>query len=124
MAFSDKVNGRINVEHRQADLRRSSASILTISLLPQQFEWMPSDDTLLISMLNILTKNCYRGVPSKNGKPVDVSESTYGGTNDYQESQHCVGIDYEWRLNSEWAWTNRAAYNHIELEQKARVKAR
>ncbi|MFA0232702.1 TonB-dependent receptor, partial [Vibrio sp. 10N.261.45.A7] len=39
--------------------------------------------------------------------------------NDYQESDSIrVGVNYEWPLNSEWAWTNRAAYNHIELEQK------
>ena len=62
----------------------------------------------------------YRGVPSKDGKPVDVAESTfYGGTNDYQESDSLrLGVNYEWLLNSEWTWTNRAAYNHIELKQK------
>ncbi|MDF4602674.1 TonB-dependent receptor, partial [Vibrio parahaemolyticus] len=62
----------------------------------------------------------YRGVPSKNGKPVDLPVSTYfGGTNDYQESDSLrVAVDYEWRLNDQWVWNNRAAFNHIELEQK------
>lgn len=46
--------------------------------------------------------------------------STYfGGTNDYQESDSLrVAVDYEWRLNDQWVWNNRAAFNHIELEQK------
>lgn len=46
--------------------------------------------------------------------------STYfGGTNDYQESDSLrVAVDYEWRLSDQWVWNNRAAFNHIELEQK------
>ena len=62
----------------------------------------------------------YRCVPSKNGKPIDVSASTFfGGTNDFQQSDSLrLGVNYEWRLNDEWAWTNRASYNRIELEQK------
>ena len=121
MAFSDKVNGRINVEHRQADSYVDHVDSNDFFIAPT-IRVMPSDGHIIDLDVEYSHQELvpYRGVPSKNGKPVDVSESTfYGGTNDYQESDSIrVGIDYEWRLNSEWAWTNRAAYNHIELEQK------
>ncbi|MEZ9444353.1 TonB-dependent receptor [Vibrio sp. 10N.222.54.F12] len=121
MAFSDKVNGRINLEHRQADSYVNHVDsndffiAPTIRVLPAEGHTVDLDVEYAHQELVP-----YRGVPSKNGKPVDVSESSfYGGTNDYQESDSLrVGINYEWSLNSEWVWTNRAAYNHIELEQK------
>ncbi|ERM58015.1 Ferric siderophore receptor PsuA [Vibrio cyclitrophicus FF75] len=121
MAFTDKVSGRINVESRQSDsyvdhVDSSDFFIApTIRVLPAEGHSIDLDVEYAHQELVP-----YRGVPSKNGKPVDVSESTfYGGRNDYQESDSIrVGVNYEWLLNSEWAWTNRAAYNHIELEQK------
>ncbi|MEZ8200890.1 TonB-dependent receptor [Vibrio splendidus] len=121
MALSDKVSGRINVESRQSDsyvdhVESNDFFIApTIRVLPAEGHTIDLDVEYAHQELVP-----YRGVPSKNGKPVDVSESTfYGGTNDYQESDSIrVGVNYEWLLNSEWAWTNRAAYNHIELEQK------
>ncbi|PTP08191.1 TonB-dependent siderophore receptor [Vibrio splendidus] len=121
MALTDKVSGRINVESRQSDSYVDHVDsndffiAPTIRVLPAEGHTIDLDVEYAHQELVP-----YRGVPSKNGKPVDVSESTfYGGTNDYQESDSIrVGVNYEWLLNSEWAWTNRAAYNHIELEQK------
>lgn len=121
MALSDKVSGRINVESRQSDSYVDHVDsndffiAPTIRVLPAEGHTIDLDVEYAHQELVP-----YRGVPSKNGKPVDASESTfYGGTNDYQESDSIrVGVNYEWLLNSEWAWTNRAAYNHIELEQK------
>ncbi|MEZ9335788.1 TonB-dependent receptor, partial [Vibrio sp. 10N.286.51.A4] len=121
MALSDKVSGRINVESRQSDSYVDHVDsndffiAPTIRVLPAEGHTIDLDVEYAHQELVP-----YRGVPSKNGKPVDVSESSfYGGTNDYQESDSIrVGVNYEWLLNSEWAWTNRAAYNHIELEQK------
>ncbi|MGR5335202.1 TonB-dependent receptor [Vibrio gigantis] len=121
MAFTDKVSGRINVEHRQADSYVDHVDSNDFFIAPT-IRVMPSDGHIIDLDVEYAHQELvpYRGVPSKNGKPVDVSESTfYGGTNDYQESDSIrVGVNYEWLLNSEWAWTNRAAYNHIELEQK------
>lgn len=121
MAFSGKVNGRINVEHRQADSYVDHVDSNDFFIAPT-IRVMPSDGHTIDLDVEYAHQELvpYRGVPSKNGKPVDVSESTfYGGTNDYQESDSIrVGVNYEWLLNSEWSWTNRAAYNHIELEQK------
>ncbi|MFM2601233.1 TonB-dependent receptor [Vibrio fortis] len=121
MALSDKVNGRINVEHRQADSYVDHVDSNDFFIAPT-IRVMPSDGHIIDLDVEYAHQELvpYRGVPSKDGKPVDVSESTfYGGTNDYQESDSLrVAINYEWRLNSDWVWTNRAAYNHIELEQK------
>ncbi|CDT08986.1 TonB-dependent receptor [Vibrio coralliirubri] len=121
MALSDKVSGRINVESRQSDSYVDHVDSNDFFIAPT-IRVLPADGHTIDLDVEYAHQELvpYRGVPSKNGKPVDVSESTfYGGTNDYQESDSIrVGVNYEWLLNSEWTWTNRAAYNHIELEQK------
>nr|ABB02669.2 PsuA [Vibrio alginolyticus] len=121
MAFTDKVNGRINLEYRQADSYVDHVDsndffiAPTIRVLPAEGHTIDIDVEYAHQELVP-----YRGVPSKNGKPVDLPVSTYfGGTNDYQESDSLrIAVDYEWRLNDQWVWNNRAAFNHIELEQK------
>lgn len=121
MALSDKVSGRINVESRQSDSYVDHVDSNDFFIAPT-IRVLPADGHTIDLDVEYAHQELvpYRGVPSKNGKPVDVSESTfYGGTNDYQESDSIrLGVNYEWLLSSEWAWTNRAAYNHIELEQK------
>ncbi|RSD29901.1 TonB-dependent receptor [Vibrio pectenicida] len=121
MALSDKVNGRINLEHRQADSYVDHVDSSDFFIAPT-IRVMPSEGHTIDFDVEYAHQELvpYRGVPSKDGKPVDVSESTfYGGTNDYQESDSLrLGVNYKWLLNSEWTWTNRAAYNHIELKQK------
>ncbi len=121
MAFSDKVNGRINLEYRQADSYVNHVDSNDFFIAPT-IRVLPADGHTIDFDVEYAHQELvpYRGVPSKNGKPVDVSESTFfGGTNDYQESDSLrIAVNYEWRLNDEWAWTNRASYNRIELEQK------
>ncbi|EJG1659892.1 TonB-dependent siderophore receptor [Vibrio parahaemolyticus] len=121
MAFSDKVNGRINLEYRQADSYVDHVDSNDFIIAPT-IRVLPADGHTIDIDVEYAHQELvpYRGVPSKNGKPVDLPVSTYfGGTNDYQESDSLrVAVDYEWRLNDQWVWNNRAAFNHIELEQK------
>ncbi|EPT1007410.1 TonB-dependent receptor [Vibrio parahaemolyticus] len=121
MAFSDKVNGRINLEYRQADSYVDHVDSNDFFIAPT-IRVLPADGHTIDIDVEYAHQELvpYRGVPSKNGKPVDFPVSTYfGGTNDYQESDSLrVAVDYEWRLNDQWVWNNRAAFNHIELEQK------
>ncbi|EGR0289788.1 TonB-dependent receptor [Vibrio parahaemolyticus] len=121
MAFSDKVNGRINLEYRQADSYVDHVDSNDFFIAPT-IRVLPADGHIIDIDVEYAHQELvpYRGVPSKNGKPVDLLVSTYfGGTNDYQESDSLrVAVDYEWRLNDQWVWNNRAAFNHIELEQK------
>ncbi|HCG8427487.1 TPA: TonB-dependent siderophore receptor [Vibrio parahaemolyticus] len=121
MAFSDKVNGRINLEYRQADSYVDHVDSNDFFIAPT-IRVLPADGHTIDIDVEYAHQELvpYRGVPSKNGKPVDLSVSTYfGGTNDYQESDSLrVAVDYEWRLSDQWVWNNRAAFNHIELEQK------
>ncbi|WMN77439.1 TonB-dependent siderophore receptor [Vibrio parahaemolyticus] len=121
MAFSDKVNGRINLEYRQADSYVDHVDSNDFFIAPT-IRVLPADGHTIDIDVEYVHQELvpYRGVPSKNGKPVDLPVSTYfGGTNDYQESDSLrVAVDYEWRLNDQWVWNNRAAFNHIELEQK------
>lgn len=121
MAFSDKVNGRINLEYRQADSYVDHVDSNDFFIAPT-IRVLPADGHTIDIDVEYAHQELvpYRGVPSKNGKPVDLPVSTYfGGTSDYQESDSLrVAVDYEWRLNDQWVWNNRAAFNHIELEQK------
>ncbi|HHY0520542.1 TPA: TonB-dependent receptor [Vibrio parahaemolyticus] len=121
MAFSDKVNGRINLEYRQADSYVDHVDSNDFFIAPT-IRVLPADGHTIDIDVEYAHQELvpYRGVPSKNGKPVDLPVSTYfGGTNDYQESDSLrVAVGYEWRLNDQWVWNNRAAFNHIELEQK------
>ncbi|HBH7867314.1 TPA: TonB-dependent siderophore receptor [Vibrio parahaemolyticus] len=121
MAFSDKVNGRINLEYRQADSYVDHVDSNDFFIAPT-IRVLPADGHTIDIDVEYAHQELvpYRGVPSKNGKPVDWPVSTYfGGTNDYQESDSLrVAVDYEWRLSDQWVWNNRAAFNHIELEQK------
>ncbi|HCG5123883.1 TPA: TonB-dependent siderophore receptor [Vibrio parahaemolyticus] len=121
MAFSDKVNGRINLEYRQADSYVDHVDSNDFFIAPT-IRVLPADGHTIDIDVEYAHQELvpYRGVPSKNGKPVDLPVSTYfGSTNDYQESDSLrVAVDYEWRLSDQWVWNNRAAFNHIELEQK------
>ncbi|WP_229607640.1 TonB-dependent receptor [Vibrio parahaemolyticus] len=121
MAFSDKVNGRINLEYRQADSYVDHVDSNDFFIAPT-IRVLPADGHTIDIDVEYAHQELvpYRGVPSKNGKPVDLPVSTYfGGANDYQESDSLrVAVDYEWRLSDQWVWNNRAAFNHIELEQK------
>ncbi|QLE33301.1 TonB-dependent receptor [Vibrio parahaemolyticus] len=121
MAFSDKVNGRINLEYRQADSYVDHVDSNDFFIAPT-IRVLPADGHTIDIDVEYAHQELvpYRGVPSKNGKSVDLPVSTYfGGTNDYQESDSLrFAVDYEWRLNDQWVWNNRAAFNHIELEQK------
>ncbi|EHU9469514.1 TonB-dependent siderophore receptor [Vibrio parahaemolyticus] len=121
MVFSDKVNGRINLEYRQADSYVDHVDSNDFFIAPT-IRVLPADGHTIDIDVEYAHQELvpYRGVPSKNGKPVDLPVSTYfGGTNDYQESDSLrVAVDYEWRLSDQWVWNNRAAFNHIELEQK------
>ena len=120
-AFSDQVNARLNVEYRQADSYVDHVDSEDFFIAPT-LRILPADGHIIDFDLEFAHQELvpYRGVPSQDGKPVDVSESTFfGGTNDYQESDSTrLTVNYEWLLNDEWVWKNRAAYNHIELEQK------
>ena len=121
MAFSDKVNGRINLEYRQADSYVDHVDSNDFFIAPT-IRVLPADGHTIDFDVEYAHQELvpYRGVPSKNGKPVDVPINTYfGGTNDYQESDSLrVAVDYEWLLSDQWVWNNRAAFNHIELKQK------
>ncbi|EFP94843.1 TonB-dependent receptor [Vibrio caribbeanicus] len=120
-ALNDKVNGRINLEYRQADSYVDHIDSNDFFIAPT-IRILPADGHTLDFDLEYAHQELvpYRGVPSKNGKPIDVSESAFfGGTNDFQQSDSLrLGVNYEWRLNDEWAWTNRVSHNRIELEQK------
>ncbi|MCV5638880.1 hypothetical protein OFN49_28775, partial [Escherichia coli] len=78
MAFSDKVNGRINLEYRQADSYVDHVDSNDFFIAPT-IRVLPADGHTIDIDVEYAHQELvpYRGVPSKNGKPVDLPVSTY-----------------------------------------------
>ncbi|MGF1833017.1 TonB-dependent receptor [Photobacterium sanguinicancri] len=121
MALSDSINGRVNLEYRKADSFVDHVNSEDYFIAPT-VRISPADGHTLDLDMEYAHQELvpYRGVPSKDGKPVGVPTNTfYGGTNDYQESDSLrLALDYEWLINNDLKWNNRASWNKIELQQK------
>ena len=119
--LSDSVNARINAEYRRSDSYVDHVDSNDVFIAPT-VRWQPTDQQTLDFSLDFMRQHLvpYRGVPSKDGKPVDVAPNTfYGGTNDYQDSDTWhANVNHEFDINNDLKWTNRASYSHITLEQK------
>lgn len=119
--LAEGVNGRVNLEYREADSFVDHVDSYDYFIAPT-LRFTPHEDHVIDLDLEIAHQELvpYRGVPSKDGNPVDVSESTFfGGLNDYQESDSVrVALSHEATLDDEVRWNNRIAWNRIELEQK------
>ncbi|TOK97374.1 TonB-dependent receptor plug domain-containing protein, partial [Vibrio parahaemolyticus] len=70
MAFSDKVNGRINLEYRQADSYVDHVDSNDFFIAPT-IRVLPADGHTIDIDVEYAHQELvpYRGVPSKNGKP-------------------------------------------------------
>lgn len=121
LAFAEGFNGRVNFAYRQADSYVDHVGSSDFFIAPT-LRFMPAAGHTIDIDLEYTHQELvpYRGVPSKDGKPVGAPVSTYfGGLNDYQESDNLrFAVDYEWRINDQLQWYNRAAFNRIDLEQK------
>lgn len=121
IAMTDKISGRINVEYRKTNSYVEHVDSNDFFIAPT-IRVLPAEGHIIDLDVEYGHQELvpYRGVPSKNGKPVDVLNRTFfGATNDYQESDSIrLAVNYEWQLNNEWVWTNRASYSYVELKQK------
>ncbi|MGF1692389.1 TonB-dependent receptor [Photobacterium kagoshimensis] len=121
MALSDSINGRVNLEYRKADSFVDHVNSEDYFIAPT-VRISPADGHTLDLDMEYAHQELvpYRGVPSKDGKPVNVPTNTfYGGTNDFQKSDSLrLALNYEWLINSDLQWNNRASWNKIELQQK------
>lgn len=119
--LSDTVNARFNAEYRRSDSYVDHVDSNDIFIAPT-VRWQPNDKHTVDVSMDYMRQHLvpYRGVPSKDGKPVDVEvNSFYGGTNDYQDSDTWnASINHEYDVSENIKWTNRASYSHITLEQK------
>ncbi|WP_410000131.1 TonB-dependent receptor [Photobacterium sp. TY1-4] len=125
-SLSDSVNGRVNLEYREGDSYVDHVDshdyfiAPTLRMTPMQGHTLDLDVEYAYQELVP-----YRGVPSKDGKLVDVPVDTFfGGTNDYQKSDSLrLAADYEIALNHALTWNNRVSWNKIDLEQKGTRQA-
>ncbi|MBU2022016.1 MAG: TonB-dependent siderophore receptor [Gammaproteobacteria bacterium] len=119
--LTDTINGRLNVE-----VRRSNSFVDYVNsddyFIAPTFQFKPSDDHTVNLDIEVMHQNLvpYRGIPSKDGKPVDVSRHTFfGSKNDYQESDSVrVAIDDELKFGPDITWNNRVAFTRVTLEQQ------
>lgn len=119
--LTDTINGRLNVEVRRANSFVDHVESDDYFIAPT-FQFQPSDDHTVNLDIEIMHQNLvpYRGVPSKDGKPVDVPRSTFfGSKNDFQESDSIrVAIDDELQFGPDITWNNRVAFTRVTLEQQ------
>ncbi|MFP2770772.1 TonB-dependent receptor [Oceanisphaera sp. KMM 10153] len=119
--LTDSLNGRINLELRQGDSYVNEVDYSDYFIAPT-VRWEPGERQTLDLDLELLHQEVtpYRGVPSVNGKPVDVPvETYYGARNDFQEADsQRLALTHKVALADSWEWVNRAAYNRITLQQK------
>lgn len=124
--LTDKVNARINAEVRQSNSFVDHVDSEDYFIAPT-LQFNPSQGHVLNLDLEFMHQELtpYRGIPSKDGKPVDVSHSTYfGSLNDYQESDSTrIAIDDSLELTPDLTWHNRAVYNRVTLEQRGTRQA-
>lgn len=119
--LSDTVNGRLNAEYRRSDSYVDEVDSNDIFIAPT-VRWQPNEQHTVDASVDFMRQHLvpYRGVPSKEGKPVDVPVNTYyGGSNDYQDSDTWhASINHQFDINDDMTWSNRASYSHVTLEQK------
>ncbi len=119
--ISDQVNARVNLEYRQSDSFVDHVDSEDFFIAPTIRIKLDEQQTLDLDLEYAHQELVpYRGVPSKDGKPVDVPVNAFfGGINDYQESDSLrLALNHEVQINPQLNWVNRASWNQIELEQK------
>lgn len=124
--LSNTINARVNAEYRRSDSYVDDVDSNDFFIAPT-LRWQPNDQHTLDVSLDYMHQHLvpYRGVPSKDGKPVDVEVNTYyGAPNDFQDSDTWhASVNHQYNINENMTWTNRASYNHITLEQKGTRQA-
>lgn len=119
--LTDTVNGRINAEIRQSNSFVDHVDSEDYFIAPS-LQFNPSESHVVNLDLEFMHQELvpYRGIPSKDGKPVAVPRRTYfGSLNDYQESDSVrIAIEDELTLTPDITWHNRAVYNRVTLEQR------
>lgn len=119
--LTDTINGRLNVEVRRANSFVDHVNSDDYFIAPT-FQFQPSDDHTVNLDIEVMHQTLvpYRGIPSKDGKPVDVSRHTFfGSKNDYQESDSVrVAVDDELKFGPDVTWNNRVAFTRVTLEQQ------
>ncbi|WP_250657566.1 TonB-dependent receptor [Alkalimarinus coralli] len=120
-SVNDQVNARMNLEFRQSDSFVDHVDSEDFFIAPTIRIKLDEQQTLDLDLEYAHQELVpYRGVPSKDGKPVDVPVNTFfGGINDYQESDSLrLALSHEMQINPQLNWVNRASWNQVELEQK------
>lgn len=119
--LTETINGRINAAVRQSNSFVDHVDSKDYFIAPT-LQFHPSEGHVVNLDLEVMHQELtpYRGIPSKDGKPVDVSRSTYfGSLNDYQESDSTrISVDDELQLTPDLTWNNRLVFNRVTLEQR------
>jgi len=120
-SVNEHVNARVNIEYRQSDSFVDHIDSEDFFIAPT-LRIQPNDQHTIDLDLEYSHQELvpYRGVPSRNGRPVDVPvETFFGGIDDFQESDSLrLALTHEMQINPDLKWVNRVAWNRVELEQK------
>ena len=119
--ITDNLNARINLERRKGDSYVDNVDYEDYFIAPT-FRYTPTDNQTIDVDLEYSHQELvpYRGVPSVDGKPLNVDVSTfYGSKNDYQKSDTFkFALNYKIVLDDTITWNNRISYNRVNLKQQ------
>ena len=118
--LTENVNGRINIEYKEADSFVDNVEGETLFIAPTLRIDLSNKTTVDLDLEYLKQEQTpYRGVPSENGRPLDVSRSTnYGGKSDYQDSESIrATMNINHKFNENLSWRNNVSYSKVEMEQ-------
>lgn len=117
---TDKLSARVNLERRKGDSYVDHIDFEDYFIAPT-FRYKFNDTNTLDFDIEYSKQELvpYRGVPSKDGKPLDISQSTFfGSTNDYQTSKSLKFVlKHNAIFNDNIKWDNRISHTKFSLEQ-------
>ncbi|OBV36849.1 TonB-dependent receptor [Janthinobacterium psychrotolerans] len=118
-ALNDQVDARLIAVHDSGDSYRDVVEH-TRKLLAPSVKWTLTPDTSLLLQAEVQREDRTpdRGVPSLNGRPVDVDPSTfYGERYDYTATDSDMGkARLEHRLNDRLKLVNTLQYSRTDLD--------
>lgn len=118
--LTENVNGRINIEYKEADSFVDNVEGETLFIAPTLRIDLSNKTTVDLDLEYLKQEQIpYRGVPSVNGQPLDVNRSTYyGGKSDYQDTESIrANINIDHKFSDNLSWRNNVFYSRVEMEQ-------
>jgi iron complex outermembrane receptor protein len=119
-SLTDTFSSRINLEYKQGDSHIDRADYETLFIAPT-FRLELGQSTLIDLDIEYMDQSVtpIRGIPSVDGKPIDIDNSTsYTSASDFQENTFInSAVSVQHQFNEKINWSNKLYYSQVEMEQ-------